>query len=99
MQNSDYKLSRKALYAFEHLTEHVSEHDMSKFTFFLKELQDFEKTFNLIDIDIDGWEELEDRTNMSVVNLEESKVSITVKGLRSDISKLSEKTFFNLKIR
>ena len=55
--------------------------------------QDFEKTFNLIDIDIDGFEELEDRTNMSVVNLEESKVSITVKGLRSDISKLTEKDF------
>lgn len=55
--------------------------------------QDFEKTFNLIDIDIEGWEELEDNTNMSVVNLEESKVSITVKGLRSDISKLSEKDF------
>lgn len=55
--------------------------------------QDFEKTFNLIDIDIDGWEELEDRTNMSVVNLEESKVSITVKGLRSDIAKLSENDF------
>ncbi len=55
--------------------------------------QDFEKTFNLIDIDIEGWEELEDNTNMSVVNLEESKVSITVKGLRSDISKLSENDF------
>ncbi len=55
--------------------------------------QDFEKTFNLVDIDIDGVEELEDRTNMSVVNLEESKVSITVKGLRSDISKLTEKDF------
>lgn len=55
--------------------------------------QDFEKTFNLIDIDIEGWEELEDMTNMSVVNLEESKVSITVKGLRSDISKLTEKDF------
>ena len=55
--------------------------------------QDFEKTFNLIDIDIDGLEELEDSTNMSVVNLEESKVSITVKGLRSDIAKLSDKDF------
>ena len=55
--------------------------------------QDFQKTFNLIDIDVDGWEELEDRTNMSVVNLEESKVSITVKGLRSDIAKLTEKDF------
>ncbi len=55
--------------------------------------QDFEKTFNLIDIDIEGWEELEDKTNMSVVNLEESKVSITVKGLRSDIAKLSENDF------
>lgn len=55
--------------------------------------QDFEKTFNLIDIDIEGWEELEDKTNMSVVNLEESKVSVTVKGLRSDIAKLTEKDF------
>jgi len=55
--------------------------------------QDFEKTFNLIDIDIEGVEELEDYTNMSVVNLEESKVSITVKGLRSDISKLTENDF------
>ena len=55
--------------------------------------QDFEKTFNLIDIDIEGWEELEDRTNMSIVNLEESKVSITVKGLRSDIAKLTERDF------
>lgn len=55
--------------------------------------QDFEKTFNLIDIDIEGGEELEDYTNMSVVNLEESKVSITVKGLRSDISKLTENDF------
>ena len=55
--------------------------------------QDFEKTFNLIDIDIEGYEELEEYTNMSVVNLEESKVSITVKGLRSDIAKLTEKDF------
>lgn len=55
--------------------------------------QDFEKTFNLIDIDIEGWEQLQDSTNMSVVNLEESKVSITVRGLRSDISKLTERDF------
>jgi len=55
--------------------------------------QDFEKTFSLIDIDVEGWEELQDSTNMSVVNLEESKVSITVKGLRSDISKLTENDF------
>jgi YbbR domain-containing protein len=55
--------------------------------------QDFEKTFNLIDIDIEGYEELEERTNMSVVDLEESKVSVTVKGLRSDIAKLTEKDF------
>ncbi len=55
--------------------------------------QDAEKTFNLIDISIDGRQALEDATNMSVVNLEESKVSITVKGLRSDISKLTEKDF------
>ena len=55
--------------------------------------QDYEKTFSLIDIDIEGWEELLDVTNMSVVNLEESKVSITVKGLRSDISKLTVNDF------
>ncbi len=55
--------------------------------------QDFEKTFSLIDIDVEGWEELQDSTNMSVVNLEESKVSITVKGLRSDISKLTANDF------
>lgn len=55
--------------------------------------QDFEKTFNLIDVKIEGWEELQETTNMSVVNLEESKVSITVKGLRSDIAKLTEKDF------
>ena len=55
--------------------------------------QDFEKTFNLIDIEIDGWEQLQETTNMSVVNLEESKVSITVRGLRSDISKLIESDF------
>lgn len=55
--------------------------------------QDFEKTFSLIDIDVEGGEELLDSTNMSVVNLEESKVSITVKGLRSDIAKLTENDF------
>ena len=55
--------------------------------------QDFEKTFSLINIDVDGWQELQEATNMSVVNLEESKVSITVKGLRSDISKLTENDF------
>lgn len=55
--------------------------------------QDFEKTFNLIDIDIEGWEQLQDSTNMSVVNLEESKVSITVKGLTSDIAKLTANDF------
>lgn len=55
--------------------------------------QDTEKTFNLIDIDVEGIEELQETTNMSLVNLEESKVSVTVKGLRSDIAKLSEKDF------
>ncbi len=55
--------------------------------------QDTEKTFNLIDINIEGLEELQDATNMSLVDLEESKVSITVKGLRSDIANLSEKDF------
>ena len=55
--------------------------------------QDFEKTFSLIDIDVEGWEELLETTNMSIVNQEESKVSITVRGLRSDISKLTEEDF------
>lgn len=55
--------------------------------------QDYEKTFNLIDISVEGWEELLDDTNLSVVNLEESKISVTVKGLRSDISKLTPNDF------
>lgn len=55
--------------------------------------QEYEKTFSLIDIAVEGSEELLERNNMSVVNLEESKVSITVKGLRSDISQLSERDF------
>ncbi len=55
--------------------------------------QDTEKTFNLIDINVEGLEELQEATNMSLVDLEESKVSITVKGLRSDIGNLSEKDF------
>ena len=55
--------------------------------------QDFEKTFSLIDIDVEGWEQLLETTNMSIVNQEESKVSITVRGLRSDISKLTEEDF------
>ena len=55
--------------------------------------QDYEKTFNLIDITVEGWEELLEDTNLSVVNLEESKISVTVKGLRSDISKLTPNDF------
>lgn len=55
--------------------------------------QDYEKTFNLIDIKVEGWEELLEDTNLSVVNLEESKISVTVKGLRNDISKLTPSDF------
>ncbi len=55
--------------------------------------QEYEKTFSLIDITVDGIEEMQEQNNMSVVNLEESKVSITVKGLRADVSKLSERDF------
>ena len=55
--------------------------------------QEYEKTFSLIDISVEGAEELLERNNMSVVNLEESKVNITVKGLRSDISALTERDF------
>ena len=39
--------------------------------------QEYEKTFSLIDISVEGVEELLERNNMSVVNLEESKVNIT----------------------
>lgn len=45
LQNSGYKLSKKAFYIYEHLIEKVNKADMSKFSFFLKQLQDFEKTF------------------------------------------------------
>lgn len=55
--------------------------------------QDYEKTFNLIDVSVEGWEELLEDTNLSVVNLEESKISVTVKGLRGDISKLTPSDF------
>jgi YbbR domain-containing protein len=55
--------------------------------------QDFEKTFSLIDIRIEGSELLAERSNMSVINIEESKVSVTVSGLRSDVSKLTADDF------
>ncbi len=55
--------------------------------------QDFEKTFSLIDIKIEGSELLAERSNMSVINLEESKVSVTVSGLRSDVAKLTADDF------
>lgn len=45
LRESDYNLSKKALYIYDNLIERVNKHEMSKFTFFLKGLQDFEKTF------------------------------------------------------
>lgn len=54
---------------------------------------DYEKTFTLIPIEIDGSETLADVSNMSVINLEESAVSVTVRGKRSDINALSSEDF------
>lgn len=55
--------------------------------------QNYEKTFSLIDIRIEGSELLAERCNLSVINIEESKVSVTVSGLRADISELTADDF------
>ena len=54
---------------------------------------DYEKTFTLIPIEIEGSETLAEVSNMSVINLEESAVSVTVRGKRGDINKLSSEDF------
>ena len=54
---------------------------------------DYEKTFTLIPIEIEGSETLAEISNMSVINLEESAVSVTVRGKRGDINKLSSEDF------
>lgn len=45
LRGSKYKLSKKASYIYENLIESVDEQELKKFSFFVKELQDFEKTF------------------------------------------------------
>lgn len=54
---------------------------------------DYEKTFTLIPIDIDGAQILADVGNMSVINLEESAVSVTVRGKRKEVNALTSDDF------
>lgn len=51
LKESEYKLSKKALYIYENLIETVNKTNLSKFTFFLKGLQDFEKTFKTSEVE------------------------------------------------
>lgn len=45
LKNSDLSLSEKAYYIYTNFIRNVEKEDLSKFNFFLKELQDFEKVF------------------------------------------------------
>lgn len=54
---------------------------------------DYEKTFTLIPIDIEGAEVLAELSGMSVINLEESAVSVTVRGKRSELNALTSEDF------
>lgn len=45
LKNSDAKLSKKSLYIYDELVHSVDKNNLKKFSFFIKELQDFEKTF------------------------------------------------------
>ena len=54
---------------------------------------DYEKTFTLIAVEVEGSETLADASNMSVINLEESAVSVTVRGKRSEINALTSEDF------
>lgn len=54
---------------------------------------DYEKTFTLIPVEVEGSETLAEVSKMSVINLEESAVSVTVRGKRGDINKLSSEDF------
>ncbi len=56
--------------------------------------ENYEKTFDLIDISLEGTEKLAERQNMTVFDMEEGKVRITVSGLRSDINSLTAEDFF-----
>ncbi len=53
----------------------------------------YEKTFTLIDIAVEGAEDMESLSNLSVVEVEGGKLSVTVTGLRSDIAELSADDF------
>lgn len=53
----------------------------------------YEKTFTLIDIAVEGAEDMENTSNLSVVEVEGGKLSVTVTGLRSDIAELSAEDF------
>lgn len=53
----------------------------------------YEKTFTLIDIAVEGAEDMESLSNLSVVEVEGGKLSVTVTGLRSDIAELSAEDF------
>lgn len=55
--------------------------------------EDYEKTFTLIPIDIEGAEVLAELSGMSVINLEESAVSVTVRGKRSELNALTSEDF------
>ena len=45
LKKSNLSLSEKAYYTYKNLAKKVTKKDLSKFNFFLKELQDFEKVF------------------------------------------------------
>ena len=55
--------------------------------------EDYEKTFSLIAIKIEGEESLASESGMSVYDQSESMVSISVRGLRSDITNLENSEF------
>ena len=55
--------------------------------------EDYEKTFSLVAIKIEGEEVLASESEMSVYDQSESMVSITVRGLRSDITNLENSEF------
>lgn len=54
---------------------------------------DYEKTFTLIPVEVEGSETLAELNKMSVINLEESAVSVTVRGKRSNINTLTSEDF------
>lgn len=53
----------------------------------------FEKTFTLIDVKVEGRDSLTEKTNLSIYDISESKISVTVSGPRKDIARLSSSDF------